>query len=61
MKTYIQPETRIVTLKPMQMMALSTGIGTGKALGNEYTDTDVSYGRESNSWDIWGSGDYEED
>lgn len=61
MKTYIQPEMKVVALRTMQVMAGSPGIGTGKSLGNAYSSTDVTYGREDNSWDIWGNGDYDED
>ena len=61
MKTYIQPETKVVTVRAIQVMATSTGIGEGKALGKGYTSTDVTYSRQDNSWDIWGTDDYDEE
>lgn len=61
MKTYIQPETRLVIVRTMQLIAGSPGIGEGKGLGNAYSSTDVTYGRQDNSWDIWGDDDYDEE
>ena len=56
MKTYIKPETNVVALRTMQVMAGSPGIGDGKSLGNAYNSGDVTYARD-NSWDIWGNDD----
>ena len=61
MKTYIKPETKVVALRTVQVMAGSPGIGDGKSLGNAYNSGDVTYGREDNSWDIWGNGDLDEE
>ncbi len=61
MKTYIQPETIVVKVKTMQMMATST-LGIDATPANKVTDVNDLLGREDNSWDIWGDGDvdYEE-
>lgn len=61
MKTYIKPETKIVALKTINMMAVSGGIANGSTVGRSFNGSDVTYGREENSWDIWGSADVEEE
>jgi len=58
MKTYIQPETKVVKVKTVQMMAVST---LGIDSTNKVTDVNDLLGREDNSWDIWGTGDYDEE
>ncbi|MBQ7572463.1 MAG: hypothetical protein IJT19_09545 [Bacteroidaceae bacterium] len=58
MKTYIQPETKVVKVKTVQMMAVST---LGIDSTNKVTDVNDLLGREDNSWDIWGTGDDDEE
>ena len=58
---YNKPEMKVVAIKTIHVMAGSPGIGEGKGLGNAYTSTDVTYGRQDNSWDIWGNGDYSDE
>ena len=57
MKTYIQPETKVVALRTIQVMATSLpGVKMGSGSVNA-ADVDS---RQDNSWDIWGNGDDEE-
>ena len=60
MKTYIQPTTKVVMIQHVNFIAQSLGL-KGTAASTSGTDYNKALGREDNSWDIWGSGDYEED
>ena len=60
MKTYIQPETKVVKVKTVQMMAVST-LGIDSTPANKVTNVGDLLGREDNSWDIWGTGDDDEE
>ena len=51
-KTYLQPETEILYLRNMEMIALSLGKGSAD-------DSEVLV-KEDNDWDIWNSNDVEE-
>ena len=57
MKTYIQPETKVVSIRMTQVMAASPAI----TLGSGKVNAASVDSREDNSWDIWGNGDYDED
>ena len=56
MKTYIQPETKVVKIHVAQMMAVST-----LGVSNTSTNNIVGDSRQDNSWDIWGGNDEYED
>ena len=60
MKTYIQPETKVVVLNTVHVMAASP-LGIDSSSANKVTNVGDLLGREDNSWDIWGNGDYDED
>ena len=51
-KTYLQPETEILYLRNMEMIALS--------LQDGYADGSDALVKEDNDWDIWNSNDVEE-
>ncbi|MBQ7571925.1 MAG: hypothetical protein IJT19_06775 [Bacteroidaceae bacterium] len=54
-KTYIEPNTRLVVIHSIHMMAESIGVNS-----KQLTGTSAGWAREDNSWDIWGGGDDEE-
>ena len=60
MKTYIKPEMKVVLLKTINMMAVSS-LGIDNSSANKVTNTNDLLGREDNSWDIWGNGDLDEE
>ncbi|MBQ7509653.1 MAG: hypothetical protein IJT53_01910 [Prevotella sp.] len=52
-KIYQSPETILVKVVNTQHLleASQGGVATGGTPGDEYTSTDVSYGRSSSLWD----------
>ena len=50
----MKPETLATQIKTEMMMTVSGGITTGSTLGNEFTDTDVSFTRSltDEAWDF---------
>lgn len=49
-KIYLQPETDIINIELQEMIAISGGgIANGDAVGQEYTNTDITY---SKSFDV---------
>jgi len=58
MKTYIQPETKVVSIRMTQVMAASPAIGLNKSGSVAAGSVDA---RDNNSWDIWGNNDDLED
>ncbi len=45
-KTYINPEVEVIKLASQMQILNGSGVTTGSVPGEEYTDTDVSFGRE---------------
>jgi hypothetical protein len=45
-KTYINPEVEVIKLASQMQILNGSGVLTGGVPGEEYTDTDVSFGRE---------------
>ena len=56
MKTYIKPETKVVFVKTAHLCTLST-----LGVNNEKQNDISGDSRQDNSWDIWGTGDYDEE
>ena len=56
-KTYSIPETKVVVIKTMNMMAASPAV----TLGSGTVGAGSIESRQDNSWDIWGTGDYDEE
>ena len=52
-KKYMIPETVVIKIQTVGMVATSGGVETGGTPGNSYNSNDVSYGR-----DFW---DFDED
>jgi hypothetical protein len=50
MKKYIQPETIIVKLHTISMIATTGGLN-GRRPGNGYNSSDVTYSRDRGDWD----------
>ena len=50
-KTYINPNMSVVTMKMAQHLLNGSGVKNGGTPGQEYTSTDVSYGREYDFFD----------
>ena len=48
MKTYIQPETKVVSIRLNHMIADSIGVNNTQLSGSK-----AGWAREDNSWDIW--------
>lgn len=45
-KIYLQPETDIINIELQEMIAISGGgIANGDAVGQEYTNTDITYSK----------------
>ena len=59
MKTYIQPTTKVVKIQHVSIICESIGLSSTAA--STTGDTYNSLGRQDNSWDIWGTGDYDEE
>ena len=57
MKKYIQPETKVVSIRMTQVMAASPAVTLGSGKVNA-AEVDA---RGNNSWDIWGNNDDLED
>ena len=57
MKKYIQPETKVVSIRMTQVMAASPAVTLGSG-SVKAAEVDA---RENNSWDIWGNNDDLED
>lgn len=55
-KIYIEPKTKITVVQLSGMLALSM-IGEDK----KATKSGEVLGRDDNAWDIWGTGDYDEE
>ena len=55
-KTYIEPNTRLVVIHSIHMMAESIGVNSKQLPG-----TSAGWAREDNSWDIWGGDDYDDE
>ncbi len=52
MKQYMKPELTISEIQTtVTILAGSGGVTTGSTVGNNYTETDVTYSRQSNIWD----------
>ena len=45
-KIYFAPDMEIVKIQTTQMLASSGGVANGSSLGDEYTNTDVSFAPE---------------
>ncbi len=56
MKKYIQPSIDIAKIELQHIMA-GSGVATGDSVGDEYKDTDVTYGKSNNLF----GGDYDSD
>lgn len=52
-QTYQHPATMIVAIAAQRHLLAGSGVATGSAVGQQYTSTDVTYSRRSNSsdWD----------
>ena len=51
-KIYMKPETAKETVKMSLGILAGSGVNTGDTVGNEYNDSDVTYGNEGGSiWD----------
>ena len=53
MKTYIKPKSKTLHLQTLGLLTQSPrgGVKTGDKVGDEYSESDVSYGKEFNRWD----------
>jgi len=61
--TYIAPSTSLHVLNLQKNILLSGSVGDKSLLGNGGTTTGnvtSADSHEDNSWDIWGTGDYED-
>lgn len=58
MKTYIQPETKVVSIRMTQVMAASPAVGLNSSKSVDAASIDA---RGNNSWDIWGNNDLDEE
>ena len=61
MKKYIKPLTKEIKVNSYNsLLAGSGGVETGSSLGNEYSEGDVSYSKESSGFDDSYDADEEE-
>ena len=61
--TYIAPSTSLHVLNLQKNILLSGSVGDKSLLGNGGTTNNTvtsADSHEDNSWDIWGTGDYED-
>jgi len=61
MKTYIQPTTNVVKIQYVSIICESLGLKGASASVDGSNNYDKALGRQDNSWDIWGTGDYDEE
>ena len=53
-KIFAQPEMMVVNICKNDIIATSgEGVATGNKLGDDFTNTDVSYAPERSIWDIY--------
>ena len=57
-KIYSIPETKVVTIKNICVLSGSPAIGLNTSGSVAAANVDS---RQDNSWDIWGTGDYDEE
>lgn len=50
-KTYIVPTCEFVKLNAADIIATSGGVGDGGTLGQGFSETDITYGRDGDFWD----------
>ena len=50
-KTYINPNMSVVKLNVAAGLLAGSGVKSGDTVGQEYKDTDVTYGREFDFFD----------